>query len=113
MPAEKADHRRSLLEEVSRGDLQMILIEKSEARSMVSDLQCAIFNSGCLELCSGSMHGFDDLVRRIEGRTSGFERLLILVESSLKTCHCSSLLRALQLWDAQSGYDARRQATIH
>ena len=88
MPSEETNHQRAFAKQVSRCDLNMVLVEQTKLRSAVPYLQRTAFDPGGLQLRRSPMHGLDCFVRYVKWRRARFEVLPELVETILKLCHC-------------------------
>ncbi len=69
MSSEEADYQRTLLQEVRRGHLHMVLIEQRKGRRMIPKLQGATFDTRGREFGCRSMHCFDGFAWRVVWRS--------------------------------------------
>lgn len=91
MTPEKADHQRTLTQEVRGRYLDVFLIEQSKAWSVIANLKRAICDPGSSQLLGRAVHLFDSFVRRVVGWGSGLKCFFKFIELFLKVCHGQSL----------------------
>jgi len=76
VPSAEANDHGAMAEQFGGIHIDMVLIERAEFRSAVSDFQGNILEARSFKRSCGSMHRFDGVVGSVIWRSSGFERLL-------------------------------------